>query len=304
MKCCHCQEEFSERKGTALWNTKIDENRAVQVAEHLGEGCSFKSTTRLVGVSQCVVKRLNKRLGEHGKLFHDERVTHVEVKALQADERHGFAVNKQTPMWEAEVIDLESRFVLSHVQGRRNEETIRQLLEDAQKRLHQSSKQNIALFTDGEHSYASLFPEIFGVPYQPARQGIRGRKPLTRYRIPRGLAHVQIIKHHSGRRLESIEIRYTHGSKKRIDQALNQLGFNVPNTSIIERRNGTARRMNASQVRKTLAFSRNPTSKEALGWWTLTVYNWCREHRSLKVKLDQVQGKKSINSDLQQWLSV
>jgi hypothetical protein len=61
-----------------------------------------------------------------------------------------------------------------------------------------------------------------------------------------------------------------------------RLGYHVPNTSAIERRNATARLMSAAQVRKTLAFAGKESTKEAMGWWGMTVYNWCRPHRSLK----------------------
>ena len=47
LRCQCCGAEFSERKNTALWNTKVSEARAVSVAEHLGEGCSLKATARL-----------------------------------------------------------------------------------------------------------------------------------------------------------------------------------------------------------------------------------------------------------------
>jgi hypothetical protein len=92
--------------------------------------------------------------------------------------------------------------------------------------------------------------------------------------------------------LDQITIRYAHGSKKRIAQALDRLGYHVPNTSAIERRNGTARLMSAAQVRKTLAFAGKDTMKEAMGWWGVTVYNWCRSHRSLKLLLPEPVGKK------------
>lgn len=124
LRCRACGQEFRERKNTALWNSKIEEARAVSIAEHLSEGCSLKSTARLVKADVSTIKRLNRRLGEHGQTFHDQQVSDVAVKALQADERHGFAVSKQQPQWEAEVIDPESKFVLAHVQGRRNETLI------------------------------------------------------------------------------------------------------------------------------------------------------------------------------------
>jgi hypothetical protein len=95
LRCRCCGAEFSERKNTALWNTKVREEKAVSVADHLAEGCSLKATARLA-------------------------------------------------------------------------------------KMHPS----------GEASYASLFPEIFGIAYQPSRQGCRGRLPKRRYRIPRTLAHV------------------------------------------------------------------------------------------------------------------
>ena len=63
LRCSACQEEFSERKNTALWNCKIAEEKAVSVTEHLSEGNSIKGTARLVRVDPSTVRRLNKRAG-------------------------------------------------------------------------------------------------------------------------------------------------------------------------------------------------------------------------------------------------
>ena len=95
LKCRCCQGEFSERKGTALWNVKIEEAKAISISEHLAEGCSFKSTARLVRVDPETVRRLNRKIGEHSRQFHKERVLGVEVSSLQSDERWGCACNKQ-----------------------------------------------------------------------------------------------------------------------------------------------------------------------------------------------------------------
>ena len=301
LRCRSCGEEFSERKQTALWNTKVSEEKAVAVAEHLAEGCSLKATARLAKVHPSVVQRLKRKVGEHGERFHDKRVQALKVVALQADERHGYAHDKSQPQWEAEVIDPQSKFVVSHVQGRRDETLIRRLLEDAAQRL--ANRHQLVLFTDGEASYESLFPEIFGQAYRPSRNGSRGRFPDVRYRIPRTLAHVQIVKHREGSRVVGVDIRYAHGSRRCVQQALDHLGYTTPNTSAIERRNGTARRMSAHQVRKSLAFARRDDTKIALGWWSLTVYNWCRPHRSLRLRLELPQGKKTSNPNLRRWPS-
>ncbi|HQX07992.1 MAG TPA: hypothetical protein PKZ19_14480 [Zoogloea sp.] len=294
LRCRVCRAEFSERKNTALWNTKVPETKAISVGEHLAEGCSLKGAARLAQVDPSTVRRLNQRLGAHGEAFHDERVQGIQIEALEADERHGYAGNKEVPAWEAELIDPVSKFVLSHVQGRRNEEMIRRLLTDGASRL--ADRHDLVLLTDGDASYATLFPAIFGQPYRPSRNGDRGRFPNVRFRIPRRLAHVQVIKHRQGMRVVNIELRYSHGSRKRVNEALDKLGYATPNTSAIERCNGTARRMNAHQVRRSLAFSRRADTKAALGWWGVTVYNWCRPHRSLRQQMAEPVGKKSSSN--------
>jgi transposase-like protein len=165
LRCQVCGAEFSERKYTALWNTKVRETKAVAVGEHLSEGCSLKGTARLVKVDASTVRRVNQRLGQHGQRFHAEQVQAVRGEALEADERHGYATHKG-PAWEAELMDPVSKFVIFHVQGRRNEALIRTLLEDGVSRLIE--RQEVVLFTDGESSYATLFPEIFGQSHRPA----------------------------------------------------------------------------------------------------------------------------------------
>jgi transposase-like protein len=104
LRCGSCQEEFSERKNTALWNSKIPEEKAVSVAEHLADGCSLKSTARLVRVDPSTVRRLNQRAGRHGQQYQEQEVQDVMVTELQADERYGFSGSKAQPAWEAELM--------------------------------------------------------------------------------------------------------------------------------------------------------------------------------------------------------
>jgi len=113
----------------------------------------------------------------------------------------------------------------------------------------------------------------------------------VKYRIPRTLAHVQVVKHRQGHKLKSVEVFKAHGSWNRIEQSLTSLGYNVPNTSAVERFNATARRMNAHQVRRSLAFPHRPHTRHAIAWWSMAVYNWVRPHRSLRQKLAVPEGK-------------
>ncbi|MEM8643230.1 MAG: hypothetical protein AAGG51_31105 [Cyanobacteria bacterium P01_G01_bin.54] len=106
------------------------------------------------------------------------------------------------------------------------------------------------------------------------------------------MAHVQVVKHRQGRKLKTVEVCKAHGSWPRINQALEQMGYNTPNTSTVERFNGTARRMYAHQVRRSLAFAHRTRTRQAMAWWSATVYNWVREHRSLRQSLAVPEGRK------------
>src|SRR6266511_494007 len=90
LHCSQCKEEFSERRGTPLFNTKISEARATSVIEHLGEGCGLRPTARLVKVSKDTVARLLKVAGRHAAKFHDQRVRGLRARALEFDEQWSF----------------------------------------------------------------------------------------------------------------------------------------------------------------------------------------------------------------------
>ena len=48
LRCRACRREFSERKGTALWHSRMPPKMAIDIAKHLAEGCGIRKTARLV----------------------------------------------------------------------------------------------------------------------------------------------------------------------------------------------------------------------------------------------------------------
>lgn len=82
---------------------------------------------------------------------------------------------------------------------------------------------------------------------------------------PTRLAHVQLVKQRVGSRVAAVDIRFAHGSRACVQHALDALGYRVPNTSAVQQCNGTARRMSAHQVRRSLAFAHRPDTKLDLG---------------------------------------
>ncbi len=74
--CRSCKARFSQRKGTALFQAHLDEDKIVSVLQHIQEECGVRSTTRLTGggVTKETVVRYNKLEGRHSKDLHDEWV--------------------------------------------------------------------------------------------------------------------------------------------------------------------------------------------------------------------------------------
>lgn len=137
---------------------------------------------------------------------------------MKADERWGYAGSKSQPAWEAEVIDPKSRLVVERALGKRNETLVEKVLRGAAARV--SYPQGVVLFSDGEHSYKTRFPKVFG--YQPSKAQ-RGRWPSLRYRIGRRQAHVRILKKRQGKRLVEVSVQLAHGSNKRLERELHRL---------------------------------------------------------------------------------
>jgi transposase-like protein len=96
LRCRTCGEEFSERRGSALCNTKLPETKAEDGSNHLGEGCSRRATARLVKVCKETVARLWRVSGRHAERFHDRHVRALRPMALEFDEQWSFVKKAKT----------------------------------------------------------------------------------------------------------------------------------------------------------------------------------------------------------------
>ena len=85
LRCRTCGEALSERRGSALFNTKLPEAKAEDVINHLGEGCSVRATARLVKVCQETVARLVRVAGRHAERLHDQYVRALRPMAWECD---------------------------------------------------------------------------------------------------------------------------------------------------------------------------------------------------------------------------
>ncbi len=85
LRCRSCQEAFSERCGTALFNTKLRAAKAIDIIDHLDEGWSIRATARLTKVAKERVARLLKARGRHAQRFPAHAVRDRTPRALECD---------------------------------------------------------------------------------------------------------------------------------------------------------------------------------------------------------------------------
>jgi transposase-like protein len=74
LRCRTCKTRFSERKGTPLFDSRLPEDKALAILEHLAEGCGVRKTGRLVKVNKNTVVRYRLLAGGHARQLHDELV--------------------------------------------------------------------------------------------------------------------------------------------------------------------------------------------------------------------------------------
>lgn len=72
--CRTCKARFSERKGTPLFDSRLPDDKAIALLQHIAEGVGVRKTGRLVGVNKDTVVRYSLRAGEHADQMHDELV--------------------------------------------------------------------------------------------------------------------------------------------------------------------------------------------------------------------------------------
>jgi transposase-like protein len=72
--CKSCKARFSERKGTPLFDCRLDQAKAQAVLAHLQDGCGVRQTERLAGVNRNTVMRLARLAGDHARAAHDDLV--------------------------------------------------------------------------------------------------------------------------------------------------------------------------------------------------------------------------------------
>ena len=106
VRCRPCCEECSERRGSALVNTKLPESTAEDVINHLGEGCSVRATAHRAQGCKERGARLFRVSGRHAARLHNEHGRDLRPMALECDDQWRLVKKSKHAVWITNAVKL------------------------------------------------------------------------------------------------------------------------------------------------------------------------------------------------------
>jgi hypothetical protein len=181
-------------------------------------------------------------------------------------------------LWLAMAVMVSTRLWLgASVSQHRNEGLIGEIVQLVRET---ALARPLLICVDGLRSYISAIQTVFRSPL-PVRT--RGRRRMIAWAD----IHIgRVIKLYQGKRVVDVIRRMAQGSEKAAKALLVQSrGGTKLNTAYIERLNATFRSRLASLARRSRALLKNPETLTPLVYLLGSVYNFCSEHQSLRLKL-------------------
>jgi IS1 family transposase len=146
--------------------------KRVAILKALTEGCSLRSTSRMVGVSINTVTKLLVDAGKACAMYQHDKLRGLSSKRLELDEIWAFCYSKEkntTPeiaaavegagsVWTWTAIDAESKLIVSWLVGDRDGAHARAFVDDISERV----TSRIQITTDGLKAYVEAIDGAFG----------------------------------------------------------------------------------------------------------------------------------------------
>jgi IS1 family transposase len=201
------------------------------------------------------------------------------------------ADQQQGSFWDHVLLDVESRFIVSLVVGRRTTETLQQAFTDFYERTDGGLP---ALITTDEYAaYLTVIVSTWGVRKEDlelteAQKAEYGYDQMPAVYFPVEIGYATVHKEREQGRVVRVEQRVVFGTAEQVAEAL-AAGKTAPtiNTCYVERWNGTQRNFNARKARKTYCFSKELSFHIAVTWLCIVAYNFAWQPRTLR---QQVQA--------------
>jgi len=276
-QCKICGKTFAATKGTPFYRLHHPMDLMVIVVTLIAHGCPLQAIVAAYHLDERTVMDWQERTGRHCQRVHEHLVQRPrDLEHVQADEIRVKGQGKV--IWLAMAIMVSTRLWLGGVVGRhRDENLIRSLVQIIRTC---ALARPLLICVDGFIAYVQAVQSVFR---SPLPSGKRGRPRLISWPD----IHIgQVVKRCQGKRVIDVTRRMAQGCLETALTLLSQShGGTKLNTAFIERLNATFRSRLAVLVRRSRALIRNPETLEPLVYLMGCVYNFCTEHKSLRLKL-------------------
>jgi transposase-like protein len=276
-QCKICRKTFAATTGTPFYRLHHRQELMVIVATLIAYGCPLQAIVAAFDLNERTVMDWQKRAGRHAQLVHEHLVQQPrELEHVQADEIRVKAQGKV--VWLAMAIMVGTRLWLGGVVAEKRDEHL--ILALVQLIRSCALARPLLICVDGFIAYVQAIAQVFR---SPCPTGQRGRPGLISWPD----IHIgQVIKRYEGKRVVDVTRRMAQGCFETAKALLESShGGTKLNTAFIERLNATFRSRLAVLVRRSRALIRNPQTLQPLMFLMGCVYNFCTEHKSLRLKL-------------------
>ena len=161
-RCAACKKTFTEPQEKPLGDMTLAEEKAISVLQHLVEGCSIRTTSRITGVHPRTILSLLTLAGERCERLMTDRIQGLRVRDVQCDELWGYVGMKEKTKarkgsndatigdaWTFVAIERHSKLVLAWHLGRRTERDT----EPSRRSWQQPPQGSFQVTTDGFAAY-------------------------------------------------------------------------------------------------------------------------------------------------------
>ena len=298
MVYCHeCSGHNSERKGTALEQSRLPESQACAILQHVRERAGTRSTSRLVGVHRDTVTRYIRIAGEQAQQLHQELLAYSpNTREVQLDEKWSFVGKKEAGCsesekeeakvgenWDHTAIDAEHRLLLALVPGKRTAAHCQQIIAEVKQRT--GGRSDLLLSSDEHPPYRTAIKKSYAQKHSVPEPAVNEPSTKSAPLLPDQLVYVTVKKERKQGRVIKVYQTLVFGTSMMLALLLNRSTVSSGiNTAFVERHNGTDRHQNARKVRKTYGFSKDWDVHNAASYFVGFSYNFCWPVRTLRIK--------------------
>lgn len=274
-KCTVCDKTFVETKGTPFYRLRHSAKEVSLVVTLIAYGCPVQAIVAAFGLDERTVTDWQERSGEHCQRVHEHLVEQPrDLTHIQADEM--WVKAQGYVMWMAMALMVGTRLWLGGVISQQRDE---HLIVALMQRIRASVlARPLLICVDGFRAYVKAIQLVFR---SPLPTGKRGRPRLISWPD----VHIgQVVKNYNAKRITGIHRRMAQGSMDVAQKLIAQSnGGSMLNTAFIERLNATFRSRLARLARRTRSLTRNQKTLTSLMFLMGCVYNFCTDHKSLRL---------------------